>query len=237
MYRAFEGFSEGIRIVSVSPWLEERARRSPILAGKLHMTVKNGVNTEIFRPSASKGAGDGKTVFHATAFFSDDPDHPKGGYYLLRLARAMEGDGVHFVVAGKHSRIEDLPGNVTLLGEIGDQKRLAELYSAADVTLLTSKRETFSMVAVESLCCGTPVVGFRAGAPEGIALEPYSSFVDFGNVDGLKSATEMIIASKIDPEEIAKAARDAYGKDIMYGRYLEIYKDLVKEENGEQAEI
>ena len=38
-----------------------------------------------------------------------------------------------------------------------------QLYSAVDLTLITSQRETFSMPVAESLCCGTPVVGFDTG--------------------------------------------------------------------------
>ena len=41
--------------------------------------------------------------------------------------------------------------------------RLAEYYSLVDVTVITSFHETFSMVVAESLSCGTPIVGFKAG--------------------------------------------------------------------------
>ena len=58
--------------------------------------------------------------------------------------------------------------------QVEDQSELAAFYSLADVTLLTSEKETFSMVCAESLCCGTPVVGFQAGAPEGISLPAVS---------------------------------------------------------------
>lgn len=37
------------------------------------------------------------------------------------------------------------------------------LYSAADVTVVPSYHESFGLVAVESLACGTPVVASRAG--------------------------------------------------------------------------
>lgn len=37
------------------------------------------------------------------------------------------------------------------------------MYSAADVTVVPSYHESFGLVAVESLACGTPVVATRAG--------------------------------------------------------------------------
>lgn len=48
--------------------------------------------------------------------------------------------------------------------------RLAELFTAASVTLLPSRSETFGLVALESAASGTPVVGFRgSGMVESIA--------------------------------------------------------------------
>ncbi|MBV9020178.1 MAG: glycosyltransferase, partial [Ktedonobacteraceae bacterium] len=43
------------------------------------------------------------------------------------------------------------------------QQELPMLYSAADVTVVPSYHESFGLVAVESLACGTPVVATRAG--------------------------------------------------------------------------
>lgn len=46
MQKAFAGFKkENLIIVSVSPWLMERAKQSPILAGKQHTVVMNGLDT------------------------------------------------------------------------------------------------------------------------------------------------------------------------------------------------
>ena len=234
MRGAFDGFDKGLCVVSVSPWLAERAGRSPILAGKDHVVVKNGVDTGVFHPVPTERDGDVTTVFHATAHFSASPDHSKGGYYLLELARALKDQPVRFIVAGDHSQIDDIPENVTLLGEVSDQSRLAEYYSAADLTLLTSKRETFSMVTAESLCCGTPVIGFRAGGPEGIAIPEYSRFVDFGDVEGLKDAFFALrgLKNEVGAQKIAARSFAEYDSSVMYAEYLKIYENLVKEDYG-----
>ena len=87
---------------------------------------------------------------------------------MNEIAKRFVGQNVKFLVAGSYSADIEVSKNIILLGKVTDQKKLAKLYSLADMTLLTSRKETFSMVTVESLCCGTPVVGFRAGGPEQI---------------------------------------------------------------------
>ena len=62
----------------------------------------------------------------------------------------------------------------------------------ANLTILTSQFETFSMVCAESLCSGTPVVGFKAGAPEQISIQQYSEFVEYGKIDEKKISNECI---------------------------------------------
>lgn len=45
MYDAFEGFNN-LTVVSVSLWLESRAKQSQILKGKNHTTVFNEIDTD-----------------------------------------------------------------------------------------------------------------------------------------------------------------------------------------------
>jgi hypothetical protein len=48
MKKAFDGF-ENLVVTSVSPWLMERAKQSPILADKNHTVVYNGLDTNVFK--------------------------------------------------------------------------------------------------------------------------------------------------------------------------------------------
>ena len=238
MKKAFDGFENGLEIVSVSPWLMERAKKSPILNGKQHRVICNGVDTTIFCPTnddliESKYCKAGrKLVFHATAFFSDAKGDPKGGAYVLELARKMEHENVLFLIAGKYEIRGDVPGNVVLLGEIKDQQNLAAYYSAAAVTLLTSKRETYSMVCAESLCCGTPVAGFEAGAPEQICLPGFSTFVRQGDMDALQTAI-LFWLDKPKDTSLAEMAQKKYGKDHMISAYMDSYRAVINKKNAD----
>lgn len=231
MKKAFHGFSSNLKIVSVSPWLMLRAQQSPILADGSHLTILNGLDDHIFHYQnntayikAELGIINKKIIFYVTPFFSIKPGHIKGGEYLIHLAREM--NDVEFLVAGPISKGVSTPPNVRLLGNIANQQKLASLYSIADLTIITSKRETFSMVVAESLCCGTPVVGFKAGGPETVSMPSYSTFVDQGDVDSLKRTAEVYLNSKFDKRLISKEAIAKYSSETMSREYFKIYKSL-----------
>ena len=107
---------------------------------------------------------------------------------IVQLANMLPN--IRFVVVCLNNQVkeDELPINIHLWGAAKNREELASLYSAANVTLVLSKRETYSMVTAESLCCGTPVVGFLAGGPESIAIEKFSTFVEYGDLNAIKEA-------------------------------------------------
>ena len=224
MRKAFSGFEKDCMIVPVSPWTQARAKQSGILKDFSFRTIYNGVNTSVFyekKESVLK-----PVVLNVTAHFSDEEYHPKGGWYLIRLAEKMPE--VEFLVAGNADWNQQLPKNLQLLGEIRNQEELAELYRWAAVSIIVSKRETFSMPCAESLCCGTPVVGFEAGAPEQIALPEYSAFVRFGDLDGLENVLRHWLGEKnMPPRMIAKAAAERYSVDTMVCKFIDVYRSML----------
>lgn len=76
----------------------------------------------------------------------------------------------HLYLAGRPPpSLTLLPDNVHCLGYVS---KIAELYTAVDVTLLPSHYEAFGLVVTESLACGTPVIITKAvGAGELLCSE------------------------------------------------------------------
>lgn len=220
-------------IVSVSDWLRHRSEQSPILGNFRNITILNGIDTSTFfyhQPSTSMAYIERlfpeikcrKTVLHVTAAFNDSVNHIKGGYYLIKLAERLPD--LQFLVVGNYSLKSKLPDNVVLLGNIENRDVLAMLYSISDVTLLTSKRETFSMICAESLCCGTPVIGFKAGGPESISLPEYSRFCEHGDIDGLVDILDKL--PSFDAQTVSETAIKAYNIDAMINHYVNLYNQL-----------
>ncbi|NLC14448.1 MAG: glycosyltransferase [Chloroflexi bacterium] len=235
MKDAFNEFRR-LKVVSVSPWLSARAMTAPILMEAEHHTILNGVDSGVFKYSAPetlvmderiKGK---KVVMHVTASFSGQADDVKGGRFVFALAERFKGESVIFVVARNAGSYMALPNNVLDLGKIRDPRLLAHWYSVASATLLTSERETFSMVCAESLCCGTPVVGFRAGAPEMISMAEYSEFVEFGDVNALEAALRSAISVTIDKAQLSAEARKHYSSAKMIDNYVELVGRLLQKD-------
>jgi len=77
------------------------------------------------------------------------------------------------------------------------------------------------MVTAESLCCGTPVVGFKAGAPEMIALPEWSAFVEYGDLDALYAKTQAFLQKAFVMDD---AAKTAYSRETMCDAYRKVYE-------------
>ena len=106
--------------------------------------------------------------------FAGRLDPFKGPDILLRAASMMEEQAQIVIVGGSLTEDKDLQNLGMLASELNIEQRvqflgaqpqhlLPYLYSAADVTVVPSYHESFGLVAVESLACGTPVVATRAG--------------------------------------------------------------------------
>ena len=228
MKATFDEFKKCV-LVPVSPWLCERTNKSGITSQINTKTILNGINTDIFRYYSNeeilqriKDVFTKKSVLFVTSNFNSEI---KGGKYVIELAEQFTNYNF-IIICNENINIQK--SNIIHIPYINNQVELAQYYSLADVTLLCSKRETFSMIVVESLCCGTPVVAFKAGGPESIAIDEFSSFVEYGNINELKKHLELWMSFKVDKVNISKKAKKKYSSKTMGREYLMLYRRLMK---------
>jgi glycosyltransferase involved in cell wall biosynthesis len=84
-------------------------------------------------------------------------------------------------------------------------------------------QETSSLVAMEALACGAPVVAFRRGALPDVVEHGRTGFL-VETVEELGEA--MRRAPELSPEDCRRAAEARFSGDRMARRYLELYGRL-----------
>jgi glycosyltransferase involved in cell wall biosynthesis len=139
------------------------------------VVVHNGVDTELFRP-LDRPRAPGRII---TTTSADVPI--KGLVYLIEAVAKLrtERDAELVVVGspranGPVARAIDrfeLSGHVRFETKI-DSLRLVELYAGAEIAVVPSLYEGFSLPAAEAMACGVPVVATTGGAlPEVIGRD------------------------------------------------------------------
>lgn len=213
-------------IVTPSQWLADRVRLS-FLKDKEIKVIHNGVDTEnVFYPRDVQNLREkfglhGKKIVLSVA--PNIMDERKGGKWVLKLADKMKNNNVYFILVGARQEEAREGYNYKILPKEKKADRLAQLYSMADVFLLCSEKETFSMTCAESLCCGTPVIGFKCGAPEKTFARPYARFVEYGDIENLKK--EMFDVFNQTTRDIEKYAIN-FSDVNMIKSYLNLYQSI-----------
>ncbi len=181
-------------IVATEREKEELIRRYGALPDKIGI-VPCGVNMEIFQPVARMaarqklGLTNGKIIL-----FVGRIDPLKGIDQLLKaIPRLQDYKGLRMIIIGgdEYSRSEierlrklagelKIQDRVTFQGMI-KQEELPYFYSAADVCVVPSYYESFGLVALESLACGTPVVATDVGDLKNIIRQGETGYVVAGN--------------------------------------------------------
>ncbi|MBJ7983288.1 MULTISPECIES: glycosyltransferase family 4 protein [Bacillus cereus group] len=92
-----------------------------------------------------------------------------------------ERDDIHWLIAGDGPLAkglhENVPKtNVTFTGYL-QGKDLAEVYASSDLMVFPSTTETFGNVVLESLACGTPVIGANSGGVKNIITDGKTGFL------------------------------------------------------------
>lgn len=122
---------------------------------------------------------------------------------LVVAGEVTPGDAPY--VAGLRELASELgvEPDVRFVGAL-NRETLADLLSAASVTLVPSYSETFGLIALESAACGTPVVAYRTGGLTESVGEGRSGIL-LGTRDPRYWASEMAIILE-DPDRRAQYA-------------------------------
>ncbi|WP_428493280.1 glycosyltransferase [Rhodopila sp.] len=196
--------------------------------------LRNGVETELFRPPEDRAAVraalelTGPTLISVGALI-ERKGHHRTIEAMLRLpgfALMIVGEGPERArLAGLIAQC-DLGHRVRLLGT-RPHRALAELYGAADASVLASSREGWANVLLESMACGTPVVAADIwGNPEVVRAPAAGLIYQPNTPDGIAAGVVRLFAAL--PERAAtRAYAEPFSWDETTAGQLALFRRVV----------
>jgi glycosyltransferase involved in cell wall biosynthesis len=227
-----------ISATSARHFAEVSTRREPML-------IFNGVDTDVFRPSAS--ADDRRIEREQTGWPSDRPVIlfvgrflEKKGLLRLREMATMRPD-LHWAFAG-WGPCDPAAWNLQNVTVHRDRSGvdLAPLYRAADLLVLPSKSEGFPLVVQEALACGLRPICCDDGANADPAAAGHVTSIsnDGSETEVVTRYIAAINALVLAPNgtaersERAKFARQRYAWHVATQRYRAVFTSLIAELNS-----
>ena len=225
LYERKKNIFKGVNITVVTPtqWLTDVVGESFLARYDCKM-LKYGMDTDVFRPTESdfkeKYGLQNKYIVLGVAFGWG----PKKGLdcFVELLKRLPEK--YQIVLVGTNETVDkQLPSNIISIHRTQNQKELAEIYTAADVFVNCTREETFGLVNVEALACGTPVITFKTGgSPEAID-ETCGSVVEKNDIDGIEKEVIRICQEKPYSGEACRNRALGFEKSLRYDEYIKMY--------------
>ena len=241
------------RIIAFSPHERDAMARLYGADTRKVSLVPCGVDLEVFRPLDQKAVRsrlglNGEKIL----LYVGRVEPIKGLDLLVETAAQMDSEeGVRMMVVGADvngdremdrvkllAKERDLEDKIDFVGQV-DHDDLPLYYNAADVCVVPSYYESFGLVALESMACGTPVVATRVGGLSTIIHHGHTGYLKSWRCpEAFANSVEMIISSDGLQQSMGEAARkraEGMGWDnvasMMWDEYTVLTEHLAKDDN------
>ena len=238
-YRNWKGCR--MTAICLSKWQERLVRKSALFKAEAFgpvILIPNGIPTVRFYPDES---------LHVRNRFSLPEDNP----ILLFGAHLSENRTKGLDLLKQVLLYTDLPPETMLvsfgkgrpffpkkirhkhLGPVNDENSLRELYSAATLTLVPSRMESFGLVAAESLACGTPVVCFETSGITDVVKHKMNGYcADAFNCMDFGEGIQWCLSDRARYKSLSlngiNKVRNEFSMDAVVQRYIKLYSSICR---------
>lgn len=228
--------------VAPSGWLLNLARQSMLKDHDLRQ-ISNPVDHEVYqsldkRDCRSKlGLPQDK---HVILFVSVALESwAKGGDLLVAaldgLPASIKANSVLLLMGERGEEFAKACGIPAIApGYVQEDQRKALMYSAADILIQPSRAENQSLVILEAMSCGTPVIAFDIGGnAEIVSAGPGGLVVEPENIAQLSQGITRLLEDRALRASLGKSARrsviELYSLDVHCKKYIALYQEKIEQ--------
>jgi glycosyltransferase involved in cell wall biosynthesis len=186
-----------------------------------------------------------------TGYFSFSESPAESSYFVF-LGRMTRNKGVHLAIeVAKRANVPlKIAGNIShetggaehferevkphlspscqWIGPVDDDQKRTLLQGAKALLFPIQWNEPFGIAAIESLACGTPVLGWRNGAMSEI-IQPGTTGFICNSVDEMVNSVQRVLAGEIKRRACREDAETRFSQAVMISRTLEVVRELLSE--------
>ncbi len=120
--------------------------------------------------------------------------------------------------------IHDLPQNVTLLGEVSEEK-LLQLYSECRGLICTALDEDFGMTPVEAMACGKPVVAVNEGGFRETVVDGETGILVDAGPEGVVAGVKFVSDNPVAFRDACIARAKTFDIDLFEKKIRNVIND------------
>jgi glycosyltransferase involved in cell wall biosynthesis len=120
--------------------------------------------------------------------------------------------------------LDDGPDDVEFIGEVGGREKDEFLGNAYALLFPIGGPESFGLVMIEALACGTPVIAWRNGSVPEVIDDGCTGFIVESLEEGARAVAQI---SHLSRETCRQAFEDRFDAARMARDYIEVYTRLV----------
>lgn len=231
-----------ITFVAPSRWLFDLSKQGLLREHDVRQ-IPNPVDTDIYKPRDMRACRDELGLPHDKhiIFFISVAlnNKTKGGDLMVKaldmLPPRIKNNSMLLLLGERGEEFAKACGvEARALGYIHDDQQKAVIYSAADVTVQPSRAENQSLVILESMSAGVPVVAFDTGGMgEIVRAGPGGILVNQENYEQFSHAMATILDHKSMARELGAGGRHSvmqnYSLDLHCQRYIDLFQEKIEQ--------
>jgi glycosyltransferase involved in cell wall biosynthesis len=213
-------------LVTPSEWLKKEVEKSFFQNTKV-TAIPNGIDTNVFVPTASDikkryGLEHKKVILGVASIWNEK----KGLGSFYRLQKRLPEEYRIVLIGLNQKQLQKLPEGILGIERTENITELIQWYSAAEVYFNASMEETMGLTTGEAICCGTPVVVYRATAvPESVG-DACGMVVAPNQIDEVAAAIHQISENREYYQKGCLAYRMNFQEEKANEAYYDIYRSL-----------
>ena len=234
-----------VNVITPSSWLQECVEASSLLSHWPVTTIHNPVSSEIFKPvdreEACRNLGLDPSKKYILFGAATMKNVLKGYNYFLEATRKLalepgvEQD-VEILLFGKTRGDvgQTFPLKTRNIAFVQSMRTIVELYSVAHLFAIPSLQDNLPNTIIESMLCGTPVVGFSTGGiPEMITHKESGYLAEYKSSDDLAAGMSWVLSSESYDQlsaETRSLALERFSIDRSVEKHLDLYKKILNKD-------